>query len=86
MTTETSESSNIEDIKKYNVEQFGEYLATKFDKDVVESFRVNKISGSVFLQLSEEQIGNMVKSIGDVVQLLNLKTEFLVRAKYIAVY
>jgi len=86
MTTETSESSNIDDIKKYNVEQFCEYLAMKFDKDVVESFRVNKISGSVFLQLSEEQIGKMVKAIGDVVQLLNLKTEFLVRAKHIAVY
>ena len=58
----------------------------KFDKDVVESFRVNKISGSVFLQLSEEQIGKMVKAIEDVVQLLNLKTEFLVRAKYILLF
>ena len=87
MTTETSESSNIDDIKKYNVEQFCEYLAMKFDKDMVESFRFNKISGSVFLQLSEEQIGKMFKAIGDVVQLLNLKTEFLVRANiYIAVY
>ena len=67
MMMETSESFNITDIKKYDVKQFCEYLATKFDKDVVKCFRVNKISGSVFLQLLEKQIGKMVKTIGDVV-------------------
>lgn len=87
--TETSNGSSAEvkavdgldaaKFRAFSVEQFSEYLAVKFDNDVVESFRANKISGSIFLQLSEEQIGKLVSAIGDVVEISNLQAKVLVR-------
>ena len=73
-----STSDTREDVTELNVHQFCEYLAAKFDTDVVESFRSNKISGSIFLRLSEEQLGKMVTAIGDVVQLSTLQAKILV--------
>ena len=79
-------SSDTEDIRKLNVEQFCDYLVLKFDNDVVESFRANKITGSVFLQLTEEHIGKIVTALGDVVQLINLRTKILVSLTGIVSY
>ena len=39
------------------------------DEEVSAAFKKNKISGSVFLRLSEGQLGRMVEAIGDVVEL-----------------
>jgi len=73
-------SGDTEDIRKLklNVEQFCDYLVLKFANDVVESFRTNKITGSVFLQLTEEYIGKIATALGDVVQLTSLRTKILV--------
>ena len=79
-------SGDTEDIRKLNVEQFCDYLALKFANDVVESFRANKITGSVFLHLTEEHIGKIVTALGDVVQLTNLWTKILVSLTGIVSY
>ena len=59
-----------------SVDEFGDYLLEKFDEDVVEIMKKNKISGATFLKLSERQIESMIPAVGDVVELLDLQTKF----------
>lgn len=56
-------------IPTFSVEEFSSFLAEGFDEDVADTFEKNKISGSLFLKLSEDQLGRMVEAIGDVVNL-----------------
>ena len=58
-----------------DVTQFCDYIAENFDEEVSDSFKRNKISGSVFLRLSEGQLGRMVEAIGDVVELQSLQSK-----------
>lgn len=67
----------MEEISTYSVGEFSEYLAKHFDQEVVSAFEKNKISGSLFLRLSESQIGRMVEAIGDVVELQTLQYKIL---------
>ena len=64
-------------IPKLDVNNFCEFLKTRFDEDVSESFRANKISGDCFLKLTEEQIGKMVTAVGDIVELMALQSRLL---------
>ena len=63
-----------ESIPKMSVEEFCEYLSVKFEEDVIESLRKNKISGKSFMKLSEQQLERLVVAIGDVVELQALQT------------
>ena len=58
-----------------DVNQFCEFIAKSFDEEVSAAFKKNKISGSVFLRLSEGQLGRMVEAIGDVVELQELQSK-----------
>lgn len=68
-----AEGMDVKTIPKLTVEEFGEFLSAKFDHDVIESLRVNKVSGGTFMKLNEQQIGWMVTAIGDVVELIELQ-------------
>ena len=68
----------MEDLKlipNFPIQELYEHLLETFDDDVASSFRRNKIAGSHFLKLSEKQIGEMVPSIGDIVDLQTLRGE-----------
>ena len=56
-----------------SVAEFCHFLSTKFDDDVVTSFRENKISGANFTKLSERQLERLATAIGDVVELQTLQ-------------
>ena len=58
-----------------SVAEFSEYLLNKFDEDVVNIIKNNKISGSIFLKLTECQLEQMIPAIGDVVELMGLQEE-----------
>ena len=64
-------------IPSLNVFEFCDFLSTRFDEVVTESFRMNKISGHCFMKLSEQQMGRMVTAIGDVVELLELQSRVI---------
>ena len=61
-------------IPTFSVREFSDFLAENFDDEVADSFKQNKISGSLFLKLSEDQLGRMVQAIGDVVNLTSLQS------------
>lgn len=56
-----------------SVGDFAAFLSEKFDEDVVEVMKKNKIAGATFLKLSERQMENMVSAVGDVVELKELQ-------------
>jgi len=58
-------------VQVMSVTAFAEYLQRRFDEDVVDVMK-SKISGSVFLKLSERQIECMIPAMGDVVELVAL--------------
>ena len=58
----------------FSTDELCSFLAETFDEDVTESFRKNKITGSTFMKLSEQQIEKMVTAIGDVVELRALQS------------
>ena len=64
-------------IPSLNVFEFCDFLSTRFDEVVTESFRMNKISGHCFMKLSEQQMGRIVTAIGDVVELLDLQSRVI---------
>ena len=66
---------NIKELGSLSVCEFAEFLGTKFDEEVVEAFRRNKISGSIFQLMSEEQITSLVTAIGDIIELQQLQKE-----------
>ena len=66
---------NVKELGSLSVCEFAEFLGTKFDEDVVEAFRRNKISGSIFQLMSEEQITSLVTAIGDIIELQQLQKE-----------
>ena len=56
-----------------SVDEFCDFLSTKFDDDVVTTLRENKISGASFTKLSERQLEKLVTAMGDVVELQALQ-------------
>lgn len=60
-------------VNDMTVNEFSDFLADRFDKDVVDVMKRNKIAGSTFLKLSEMQIERMIPAIGDVVELRELQ-------------
>ena len=64
-------------IPSLNVFEFCDFLSTRFDEVVTESFRMNKIGGHCFMKLSEQQMGRIVTAIGDVVELLDLQSRVI---------
>ena len=53
-------------VKDLNVEDFGDFLLHKgVHEDVVSSFITNKISGILFLKLSEDDLKELTPTIGD---------------------
>ena len=67
----------MENISTYSVGEFSDYLLEHFDPEVAAVFEKNKISGSSFMKLSENQIGRMVEAIGDIVELQSLQYRIL---------
>lgn len=69
-------SSKMEEklIPEFSVKEFCNFLAKKFDKEIADTFEKNKISGSIFLKLSENQLERMVEAMGDVVSLQSLQS------------
>lgn len=50
---------------EFSVEEFSDYLKiSKFPANVVDSFLANKISGSIFLLLEEEELKDLVPITG----------------------
>lgn len=64
-------------IPNFSVTEFAAFLATRFNLDIAEEFERNKMSGSVFLKLSENQIEKMVPAIGDIVELQSLQSRII---------
>ena len=63
------------------VNQFADFLADRFDEDVVNVMKKNKIAGSTFLKLSEVQLERMIPAIGDVVELRELQIKIISQDK-----
>ena len=61
-------------IPTFSVKELSEFLAVHFNVEIADSFE-NKISGPLFLKLSEDQIGRMVEAIGDIVELQSLQSK-----------
>ena len=54
-------------------EEFCKYLTRKkFTKDVVQLFHEQRICGSAFLNMREEDIADMVPRVGDRIMIRNL--------------
>ena len=68
-------SPDVKELQCLSVSEFSEFLATKFDDDVVQAFEKNKISGSVFLLMTDNKIGSLVPAIGDVILLQQLQRD-----------
>ena len=60
-------------IPNFSIKELASFLAERFDETLANEFEKNKISGPVFLKLTENQIGRMVPAIGDVVELQSLQ-------------
>ncbi len=71
---EMAEGVNEKAIPKLTVDELGQFLSSNFDADVIDSLRANKVSGGIFMKLTEQQIGRMVTAIGDVVELMALQS------------
>ena len=69
-------SLELKDVPSMNITEFCEFLGSKFDLDVVAVFEKNKISGSLFMLMSEEQIKSQVSAIGDHIMLQQLQTAY----------
>lgn len=52
-----------------SVGEFCDFLSTKFDDDVIASFRSSKISNANFTKLSEQQLEKLVTAVSDVMKL-----------------
>jgi hypothetical protein len=61
-------------IPNFSVKEFASFLAERFEECVSQQFEENKICGSIFLKLTEDQIGRMVDCIGDLVELQSLQS------------
>ena len=59
-----------------SVPQFSEFIASKLDDEVGDVFQKNKISGSIFLLMSEAQISALVPAISDVITLKQLQAAY----------
>ena len=64
-------------IPSLNVFEFCDFLSTRFEEDIVELFRMNKVSGRCFMKLTEQQMGRIVTAIGDVVELMDLQSRVI---------
>lgn len=69
-----------------SVAQFSDFLSNRFEEDVVDIMKKNKIAGATFLKLSERQIERMVPAIGDVVELRELQTRINSMEKQVLLY
>lgn len=69
-------SVEVNDLSTMSVSQLSTFISTKLDEEVGEMFLKNKISGSIFLLMSEEQIAQLVPAIGDVIMLQQLQTTY----------
>lgn len=61
-------------IPTFSVKELSDFLAEKFNQDIADSFERNKISGPLFLKLSENQLEKIVEAIGDVIKLQSLQS------------
>lgn len=64
----------MERIEEMEIDEFCDYLLKEkgFHSDVVTSFNRNRISGATFLDLSEEDLKDLVPVIGDRVDVRKL--------------
>ena len=60
-------------VHSMSVEDFASFLHDRFDEDVIDVMKKNKIAGTTFLKLSERQIEKMIPAIGDVVELMEMQ-------------
>ena len=59
---------NSSSVHTMSVTQFADYLSDKFDEDVIDVMKRNKISGATFLKLSEKQLEKIIPAVGDIVE------------------
>ena len=64
---------DVKELQHLTVEEFSEFLETRFDDEVAGAFYKNKISGEIFLLMTENQITSIVPAIGDVIKLRQLQ-------------
>ena len=63
-------------IKELNREDFGDFLLEKgVDQEVASLFVSNRISGSVFLKLTEDELKELIPTIGDRILVKELLKE-----------
>lgn len=60
-------------IPNFSVQEFVSFVAENYDQEIAAEFEINKISGRIFMKLSEDQLGKMVPAIGDVIELQSLQ-------------
>lgn len=60
-------------VHSMSVGEFASFLYDRFDEDVVDVMKNNKITGATFLKLSERQMEKMIPAIGDVVELMEMQ-------------
>ena len=60
-------------LPNFSVKELSDFLTKAFNQDIADSFEKNKISGPLFLKLSENQFGKIVEAIGDVIELQSLQ-------------
>ena len=67
---EMAENPEVKEVESLTVSEF---LETKVDQEVVETLEKNKISGSIFLLMSDQQLSSLVPAIGDLISLQQLQ-------------
>ena len=68
------------------VDDFCDYLEKGFHSDIVMSFHRNRMSGATFLELSEDDLKDLVPVIGDRVTVRRLLVELREVQCHIASY
>ena len=73
LITGVIECAIIAELKLLNCEEFSEFLEEQgAHEDIIASFSSNRISGEAFLNLSEDDLKELLPVIGDRVYIRNL--------------
>ena len=67
---------SLETVERMNISEFGRYLAEEgIHKDIIVAFAANRICGSTFLKLNEEDLKELIPLIGDRIRVRELQNK-----------
>jgi hypothetical protein len=64
---------SVKELSNLSTEEFADYLEKEYDDEVSEIFKKNKIDGSVFMLMNENQLSALVPAVGDVIRFQELQ-------------